>query len=290
MKPARFDYARPESVAEAVKLLAGSGGEAKVIAGGQSLMPMLAFRLAAPKLLVDIGRLHDLKKIEIGADGIELGALVRWRDIERSEDLARAHPLLVEAVRYVAHYQIRNRGTVGGSLAHADPAAELPGIAITCDATINVIGSSGGRSIAAEDFFTGPLTTALDADEVIVSVRLPPWRSQRRWAFKEFARRKGDFALAGVAVFYDRDAEGGSVDPHIGAIGVSSTPVRLRASEAALAGYDVNAHTIARAASLAAASLEVNEDIYAPADYRRAVLQTLLERALRQAAGLKEYA
>jgi carbon-monoxide dehydrogenase medium subunit len=290
MKSARFDYARAESVAEAVKLLAGSGGEAKVIAGGQSLMPMLAFRLAAPKLLVDIGHLHDLKKIEIGPDGIAFGALVRWRDIERSEDLARAHPLLVEAVRHVGHYQIRNRGTVGGSLAHADPAAELPGIAITCDATINVIGSSGGRSIASADFFTGPLTTALDADEVIVSVHLPPWRSQRRWAFKEFARRNGDFAIAGVALFYDMDAPGRIVAPHIGAIGVSSTPVRLKACEAALAGRQVDAAAIAGGAALATDGLDIHDDIHAPADYRRAVLQTLLERALRQAAGLKEYA
>src|SRR3954453_6200284 len=232
MKPARFDYARPETLADAGALLAGSAGEAKIVAGGQSLMPMLAFRLAAPKLLVDIGRLHDLKKIEITQDGIEVGALVRWRDIERDEALARAHPLLVEAVRHVAHYQIRNRGTVGGSLAHADPAAELPGVALTCDATINVVGSRGARTIAAADFFTGPLTTALNSDEVILGMHLPAWRAQRRWAFKEFARRKGDFALAGVALFYDMDAQGKTTTPHIGAIGVSGTPVRLKASEA----------------------------------------------------------
>ena len=236
MKPARFDYARPETLADAVKLLAGAGGDAKVIAGGQSLMPMLAFRLAAPKLLVDIGRLPDLKQIDVSPEGIELGALVRWRDIEDSETLARAHPLLADAVRHVAHYQIRNRGTVGGSLAHADPAAEMPGIALTCDATIRVMGSGGERTIGAADFFTGPLTTALSSDEVIVSVRLPPWKLQRRWAFKEFARRRGDFALAGVALFYDTDADGRALAPHIGAIGVSSTPVRLQACEAALEG------------------------------------------------------
>jgi carbon-monoxide dehydrogenase medium subunit len=290
MKPARFDYARPETLADAVTLLAGAAGDAKVIAGGQSLMPMLAFRLAAPKLLVDIGRLHDLKKIEITPAGVELGALVRWRDIERDEALARAHPLLVEAVRHVAHYQIRNRGTVGGSLAHADPAAELPGVALACDVTIDVVGSRGARTIAAADFFTGPLTTSLNSDEVIVGMRLPPWAPQRRWAFKEFARRKGDFALAGVALFYDTDAQGRAVAPHIGAIGVSSTPVRLKASEAALAGSVADAKTIAHAASLAAEGIEMNEDIHAPADYRRALLQTLLERALRHAAGLKEHA
>jgi carbon-monoxide dehydrogenase medium subunit len=289
MKPAQFDYARPETVADAVKLLAMHAGEAKVIAGGQSLMPMLAFRLAAPKLLVDIGRL-DLKQIDITPDGIEIGALVRWRDIERNAPLARAHPLLAEAVRHVAHYQIRNRGTVGGSLAHADPAAELPGIALACDAIITVIGSRGARTIAAADFFNGPLTTALNLDDVIVSVRLPIWKAQRCWAFKEFARRKGDFALAGVALFYDTDAQGKAIHPRIGAIGVSSTPVRLKPSEAALAGCQVDAETIARVASLAANDLEIYDDIHAPADYRRALLKTLVERALRRAAGLKEHA
>jgi carbon-monoxide dehydrogenase medium subunit len=289
MKPARFDYARPESVDAAVKLLVTHAGEAKVIAGGQSLMPMLAFRLVAPKLLVDIGRL-DLKQIDITSDGIEIGALVRWRDIERNAPLARAHPLLSEAVRHVAHYQIRNRGTVGGSLAHADPAAELPGIALVCDAMITAVGSHGARTIAAADFFNGPLTTALNPDDVIVSIRLPAWKAQRRWAFMEFARRTGDFALAGVALFYDRDAQGRAVDPRIGAIGVNSTPVRLKASEAALAGHQVNAETIERVASLAANDLEINDDIHAPADYRRALLQTLVERALRHAAELKDYA
>jgi aerobic carbon-monoxide dehydrogenase medium subunit len=290
MKPARFDYARPDTLAEAVKLLAGGGGDAKIIAGGQSLMPMLAFRLTAPKVLVDIGRLHELKKIEITAAGIQLGALVRWRDIEQDAALARAHPLLAEAVRHIAHYQIRNRGTVGGSLAHADPAAEMPGIALVCDAALTVVGIRGTRTIAAADFFTGPLTTSLNPDEVIVSLRLPSWPAKRRWAFKEFARRKGDFALAGVALFHDADAEGRVVAPHMGAIGVSSTPVRLQASEAAFVERHADAETIANVASLAAEGIEIHEDIHAPADYRRALLQTLVERALRRAAGLKEHA
>jgi carbon-monoxide dehydrogenase medium subunit len=289
MKPAHFEYARPETVDDAVKLLSTHAGEAKVIAGGQSLMPMLAFRLAAPKLLVDIGRL-DLKRIDIGPDGVEIGALVRWRDIERNEPLARAHPLLAETVRHVAHYQIRNRGTVGGSLAHADPAAELPGLVVVCDATITAVGSRGARTIPAVDFFNGPLTTALNLDELVVSVRLPAWKAHRRWAFEEFARRRGDFALAGVALFYDTDAQGKIVDPRIGAIGVSSTPVRLSQSEAALAGYQVDDETIARVASLAANDLEINDDIHSPAAYRRALLKTLVERALRRAAELKEHA
>jgi carbon-monoxide dehydrogenase medium subunit len=193
-------------------------------------------------------------------------------------------------VRHVAHYQIRNRGTVGGSLAHADPAAELPGLALVCDAIITAVGSHGARTIAAAEFFNGPLTTALNLDELLVSVRLPAWKAHRRWAFEEFARRKGDFALAGVALFYDTDAQGKTIDPRVGAIGVSGTPVRLNQSEAALAGYQVDDETIARVASLAANDLEIHGDIHAPAAYRRALLKTLVERALRRAAELKEHA
>ena len=205
MKPPPFDYARAESVEEAVALLAKHGDEAKIIAGGQSLMPMLAFRMAEPRLLVDIGSISKLRGIEISERGVTLGALVRWCDIERQPKLSHAHPLLVEAIKHVAHYQIRNRGTVGGSLAHADPAAEFPGIAVACEAEINVIGLNGPRTILASEFFVDSLTTALYPDEVIVSVRLPPWRVGRCWGFDEFARRRGDFALAGVALFYDHE-------------------------------------------------------------------------------------
>ncbi len=190
----------PAASQHAVALLAEHGDDAKIIAGGQSLMPMLAFRMATPKLLVDIGSIAALRRIAIDERGVTLGALVRWCDIEKHAELARAHPLLVEAVRHVAHYQIRNRGTIGGSLAHADPAAELPGIAVACDAEIEVVGPKGSRTIAAADFFVDSLTTALAADEMIVSMRLPAWKSGRCWAFEEFARRRGDFALAGVAL------------------------------------------------------------------------------------------
>jgi carbon-monoxide dehydrogenase medium subunit len=286
MKSASFEYARPDTLDETVALLASHQGEAKIIAGGQSLMPMLAFRLAAPRLLIDIGRLPDLGRIAISTDGVRLGALVRWRDIERDPQLARAHPLLSEAIRHVGHYQIRNRGTVGGSLAHADPAAEMPGLAVVCEAEIGVTGRSGLRSIAAADFFTGALTTALEPDDVIVEVRFPFWPLQRRWAFEEFARRKGDFALAGVALFFDLAADGRVVDPHLAAIGVSSCPVRLHEVERALAGQRPDEATIAEAAQLAGSGLDINNDIHAPADYRRALLGVLLERALRRAAGM----
>ena len=286
MKPPPFDYARAGSVQDAVALLAEHGDDAKIIAGGQSLMPMLAFRMATPRLLVDIGSIAALRRITIDEGGVMLGALVRWCDIEKHLQLARAHPLLVDAVRHVAHYQIRNRGTVGGSLAHADPAAELPGIAVACEAEIEVVGSKGERTIRAADFFVDSLTTALAVDEVIVSMRLPAWKSGRCWAFEEFARRRGDFALAGVALSYDHN-QGRAADPHIAAIGVGSTPLRLTAAEQALAGKVVDQAVIRAIVAAATASIDPPGDIHAPGDYRRALLGVLLERALARAAGVK---
>src|SRR5215813_1621269 len=174
MKLPSFDYACPATIAEAIALLTVHGAEAKPIAGGQSLVPMLAFRLTAPTLLVDLRKLSELRHIKITDAGVALGAMVRWRDILSEPRLRQAHPLLVAAVEHIAHYQIRNRGTVGGSLAHADPAAELPGIAVTCEAEIAVLGKGGARTIKAADFFHGPLMTALKLDEIITGLRLPP--------------------------------------------------------------------------------------------------------------------
>ncbi len=173
MKLPPFDYACPTTLPEAIELLASHDGDAKAIAGGQSLVPMLAFRLAQPTLLVDLRKLADLRGIRISDQGVTLGAMVRWRDIEDDDRLKTAHPLLKAAIAHVAHYQIRNRGTVGGSIAHADPAAEMPGIAMTCDAEIAVVGKSGAHVIQAADFFQGALTTALAPDEIIVEIRLP---------------------------------------------------------------------------------------------------------------------
>jgi carbon-monoxide dehydrogenase medium subunit len=286
MKASGFEYFRPSGLDEAVALLARYGADAKAIAGGQSLVPMMAFRLATPHYLVDIGRIEGLDRIVIEPSGVRLGALVRWRDIERSVELRQAHPLLVEAIRHVAHYQIRNRGTVGGSLAHADPAAEMPGIAVTCDAEIMVVGPNGQRTIAASDFFRGPLMTALGPDELIIEVRLPAWRPGRRWAFQEFARRRGDFALAGIAVFYDADANGRAGNVHIGAIGVGDTPLRLCEAEAQIEGQIVSEAVARKAAQAASASATPADDIHASGEYRRALLGVLTERALAQAAGL----
>jgi carbon-monoxide dehydrogenase medium subunit len=283
MKLPPFDYACPATLPEAVALLA-SRDDAKALAGGQSLVPMLAFRLLQPALLVDLRKLADLRGIDVTANGVRLGAMTRWRDIEDDARLSTAHPLLKAAVAHVAHYQIRNRGTVGGSLAHADPAAEMPGIALTCEAAIAVTGAAGARVIQAADFFTGALTTALAADEIIVAVRLPPWPARRRWGFQEFARRRGDFALAAAAVFYDADARGRATNAHVGVIGVADRPLRLPAVEAVINGRTIDAATIAAAEAATAAAVDPPEDIHAGVAYRRALAGTMVERALQQAA------
>jgi carbon-monoxide dehydrogenase medium subunit len=284
MKLPLLDYMRPATLSDAIAMLGAHNGDAKVIAGGQSLMPMLAFRLTSPKLLVDIGRLPDLNQIVVSEEGVDLGALVTWRDIERDKRLDEAHPLLAAAIAHVAHYQIRNRGTVGGSLAHADPAAELPGIAVTCDATLTLAGPNGTRLLRADEFILGGLDTALAPDELVVNLRLPPWKPGRCWAFEEFARRRGDFALAGVAVFYDLD--GRSNTAHVGVIGADDRPARLTAVEALLDGQRLDASLIAKAAELARGAVNPADDIHAEAAYRRDLVGVLVERALARAGDI----
>ena len=284
MKLPPFDYACPTTLPEAIQLLVARDGDAKAIAGGQSLVPMLAFRLAQPTLLVDLRKLPDLRGIRISAKGVTLGAMVRWRDIEDDERLDTAHPLLKAAIAHVAHYQVRNRGTVGGSLAHADPAAEMPGVAITCDAEIAVVGKSGAHAIQAADFFQGALTTALTPDEIIVEIRLPPWPAGRRWGFEEFARRRGDFAMAAAAVFYDQGEHGKARNAHVGVIGVADRPLRLPTVEDILNGRAIDATIIAKAEAAASAAVDPQDDIHASAAYRRALVGTLVERALKRAA------
>jgi carbon-monoxide dehydrogenase medium subunit len=284
MKLPPLDYACPATLSEAIALLASRDGDAKAIAGGQSLMPMMAFRIATPTLLVDLRKLDELRGIKITADGVRLGALVRWRDIEDDTRLATAHPLLKAAVSHVAHYQIRNKGTVGGSIAHADPAAEMPGIVVTCDAEITAVGKAGPRVIAAADFFLGALTTALEPDEIITEIKLPAWLPGRRWGFQEFARRRGDFAMAAAALFYDLDAGGKASNAHVGIIGVGDLPLRLREVEAVLNGRAIDDATIARAAEVTSATVNAQQDIHASAAYRRSLAGTMVERALQNAA------
>jgi aerobic carbon-monoxide dehydrogenase medium subunit len=283
MKLPAFDYRCPTTLEDAIAILSADAGS-KVLAGGQSLLPMMAFRLAGPTVLVDLNRIEGLDRITIDEAGVSLGAMVRWRDIEDDKRLRASHPLLVAAVEHIAHYQIRNRGTIGGSLAHADPAAELPGIAVTCDAEIKITGPEGSRLVGAEDFFEAPLTTCLAQDEIVESMHLPPWPPQRRWAFDEFAQRRGDFAFAGVALFYDETDDGAAMNVHVGVIGASPVPRRLRAAEQVIEGRLPNDTLIAEAARMAAASVEPDDDIHASAAYRRALVGTLVERTLVAAA------
>jgi carbon-monoxide dehydrogenase medium subunit len=279
MKLPAFEYACPTTLAEAVTLLASRDGDAKALAGGQSLVPMMAFRVASPSLLVDLRKL-DLRRIDIADDGVRLGAMVRWRDILDDPRLDTAHPLLKAAIAHVAHYQIRNRGTVGGSIAHADPAAEMPGIAVTCEAQIAVVGAAGPRVIPAQDFFIAPLVTALATDEIIAEIRLPAWPAKRRWGFQEFSRRRGDFAMAAAAVFYDVDDAGRACRAHIGAIGVGDRPLRLRAAEAEVNGKAVDGAVSESAGLAASAAVNPPDDIHASGAYRRSLIGTMVERAL----------
>jgi aerobic carbon-monoxide dehydrogenase medium subunit len=282
LKPAPFAYEAPASLGEALDLLA-SDPDAVVISGGQSLMPVLAFRLATPSLLVDLRRVPGLADIVIDDTGIRFGARVRWRDIEDDARLAVAHPLLREAIGHVAHYGIRNRGTVGGSLAHADPAAELPGIAVTCDGEITLAGPAGTRQVSADKFFAGALSTAREPTEIVTELCLPFWPRERRWAFQEFAQREGDFALAGIALFYDEGADGKAQNAHIGVIGACDRPHRLPEAEAVLNGYVIDEAVIREAAATASREVDPPEDVHASAAYRRALVATLVERGLRVA-------
>jgi aerobic carbon-monoxide dehydrogenase medium subunit len=286
MKLPPFEYACPTRLSEAVALLAASNGDAKLLAGGQSLVPMLAFRLAAPTLLVDLRKLPELRNIEISTNSVVLGSMVRWCDILADARLRTAHPLLRAAVTEVAHYQIRNRGTIGGSIAHADPAAEMPGIVLACEAEIATVGSAGARVIKAADFFIGPLMTVLEPDEIIVEIRFPAWPARRRWGFQEFARRRGDFAMAAAAVWYDQDDGGKAHNAHVGVIGVGDRPQRLAQVEAVLNGRMIDEATIAQAEAAASAAVDPQTDIHANADYRRALTGTMVERALLSAGKL----
>jgi carbon-monoxide dehydrogenase medium subunit len=286
MKMPAFDYAAPQSLPEALEILSRRRGEARVLAGGQSLLPLLAFRMAAPAVLVDLRKVPGLDRISISPGGIELGAMVRWCDIEESEALAAAHPLLVAAVAHVAHYPIRNRGTVGGSLAHGDFAAELPGIAVACDAEIVAVTSGGTRRVAAADLFAAPLATTLAEDEVITALALPHWPRERRWGYREFSRQRGGFPLAGVAVFYD-EIDGKARDAHLVVIGAHSRLERLASAEGALEGRAVTKDAIEAAADAAARAIDPVSDIEGSARYRRGLVRTLVGRALEDSVDRK---
>jgi carbon-monoxide dehydrogenase medium subunit len=280
MKPVAFEYADPRSVDEALELLAEHGDDAKILAGGQSLVPMLNFRLARPRVIVDVNRIHGLDGLR-EADGVlHVGALVRQRTLERWA--ATRAPLLAAALRVVGHVAIRTRGTVGGSIAHADPAAELPALLLCHDGGAVVRSARGERVIGSGDFFRGPLLTALAPDELVTLTRWPLPTPSMGWGFQEVARRHGDFALTGAATLVALE-HGRIASSRIVIFGAGPTPTRASDAEKALTGRSPTPSLFEEAGQLAAASVEAASDIHASAAYRRRVAATLVSRALAEA-------
>ena len=283
MKPPRFDYHAPHSLDEALALLARYGGDAKPLAGGQSLVPLLNFRLARPAALVDLNRIPALAGIrEVNGD-IAFGAMTRQRSVEFSPLVARRVPLLTEATRWVGHLPIRSRGTIGGSIAHADPSAEYPAVLTALGGSVVVQGPKGQRVLAPADLFETYLTTSLAPDELLTEVRLPAMPSGAGWAFEEFARRHGDFAIVGIAAAVWR--AGGRVTARLAAAGTGGVPVRLRAAEEIVERDGIADKAVAAAAVRAAELVQPDSDLHASADYRRNLTRVLTERALKKAIG-----
>ncbi len=281
MKPPPFRYLRPDTEEGVLDALAEYGDEAKLLAGGQSLVPLLNFRLARPSVLIDLELVDTLRGIERRDGTFVVGAMTRQSEAERSEDLRSSCPLVGQALALVGHLQIRNRGTVGGSVAHADPAGELPAVALALDAELIVRGSTGDRSVSAAEFFVGPFTTVLGPDELLTHVRFPDTLGARTM-FLELARRSGDFALAGVCAI-DRGARG-TADVALVGIGVGGSPVRLSTAEAAVHGRELTEEVVREAAEAASAAVDPPSDIHADGEYRRELLGVLVRRALRGVA------
>jgi len=280
MKPAAFDYHVPRSAEEAVTLLAELGDEAKVIAGGQSLVPMLALRLAVFDHLVDLRRVDDLRGIEAGASSVRIGAGTTHAAVGASADVRRAVPLLHRATPLIGHFQIRNRGTIGGSIAHADAAAEYPVVALTLDAEIEALSPRGRRTLAAADFFTGMWTTALEPDELVTAITFPVRSGRSGFAIEEFTRRSGDFAMAGAAIAVRLDGDSRIDRCAIGLFGLAPTPMRAHRAEATLLGRPADAVAAEEVGAAATADLTaISSDVHGSAEYRRRLGAAMVARA-----------
>ena len=281
MKPPPFRYAAPTTLSEALALLAEhADADPRVLAGGQSLVPLMNFRLAQPGHLIDLRRVPELAQIRMDGDTVVVGAMVRQSVAERSPEVAVAAPLLAEALGYVAHPPIRNSGTVGGSIAHADPAAELPAVAVAMDAELTAAGPGGERRIPASEFFTGPFATALEPDEILTQVRFP--RFDGGHAFVEFARTHGNFALVGVAVLIAVQ-DGRVARAAIALSGVGPTAVRSAAAESAVVGSTPDAAAAAAAADAGVADLRPAGDLHASTETRRDIARSCLRRGIELA-------
>ena len=281
MKPARFDYYAPESLDEATALLAQHGDDARVLAGGQSLIPMMAMRLARPPVIVDINRIGSLGYITPTADGgLNIGALTRQRAVEESEVVLQRFPMLSAVLPHMGHFQIRNRGTIGGSLAHADPSAELPAFAVATGAQLVLRSSSAQREVAAEDFFVTYFTTAAETGEMVIEVKLPAPGPGWGWGFEEVCRRHGDFAMTGAMTRVHLDSNGACDDSRVVIFGVSGTPVRVESAEGVLVGSNGDTSSLEAAAAAVSDALDPDSDIHASALYRKEVSGVMARRAL----------
>ena len=282
MKPAAFEYVVANSIEQAVAALAQAGGDAKILAGGQSLVPMLNFRLLHPAILVDINRIPGLSFIEDAGDAVKIGALTRHHQIETSPVIAKHLPVLSCAMTHVAHLAIRNRGTIGGSLSHADPAAELPMMALLLDAELHIVSDKGMRTRKARGFFRDALIVVLAEDELLTEIHVPKLPPQTGWGFDEVARRAGDFALAAVAATVS--VSGGAMkEARIALTGVGQTPMRASEAEALLVGQKLEAKLVARVIEAVRAAIKPETDLHASSDYRRQLAGTLVGRALAAA-------
>jgi carbon-monoxide dehydrogenase medium subunit len=283
MKPAAFDYVVPETIEAAVQALAAANGDGKVMAGGQSLMPLLNFRMTRPSVVVDLMRIPGLSSIELRGDTVAIGALARHADLEFSELIATKLPVMAAAMPHVAHLAIRNRGTIGGSLSHADPAAELPMLAVFYGATIKAQGPNRRRrEIPAEEFFVSALTNCLEPEEIVFEIEFPVLKAHNGWAFEEVARRFGDFALACIAVSFEL-GDDRIADARVAVMGVADTPRRLREAEDALHGAKRGGESTAQFAEVVRSCVSPSDDIHVSAEYRKNLIGALAEKALMSA-------
>jgi carbon-monoxide dehydrogenase medium subunit len=281
VKAAPFAYHRPATVKEAAELLGEYGDEGKILAGGQSLVPMLAMRLTHFDNLIDISRVAELQGIDLDGDQVVVGAGTPHAFVGMDDEVAESAPLLTLATPHIGHFQIRTRGTLGGAIAHADPAAEYAAVALALDAQIDAVSTRGPRQVPAADLFTGLWETSLAADEILTAVRFPVWRGRCGFAIEEFARRHGDFAIAGATVAVEVDADDRVVRCGIGLLGLGSTPLRGSAGEAALVGRQVEEIGADEIGRLTVAALDdVPADLQGSADYRRRVGAAMVSRAL----------
>lgn len=284
MKPAPFEYFCPDEIGDAVELLSRHGEDGKILAGGQSLMPLMNLRLARPRVVVDINHLTALDYISRGAgDELTIGALTRQRSLEQSMVVKNLNPLLTATMPLIGHFQIRNRGTIGGSLAHADPAAELPAVSLALDVEFVVTSAAGERRIPAPEFFLGYLTTAIEPTELLTEIRFPGWRPGSRWAIEEVARRRGDFAIVGVVVLLQLNATGLCELARVALFGVGDRPVRMYRGEEILLGNRPEPNIFKDAAQAVAEELDPISDVHASQEYRKEVGAFLTRKALQTA-------